>query len=580
MGFKDYTAWVCAACLVLPLAFAVPAAAQGDDPFKGRTRDEMDDEGHVIVTVPERWIKRPPSGAQILNLLADSLARQGGHVMTIQREDWQSNEVENRERYLKYDSAKDSEARIQKIDEPFIGYRIDIPKKRQIFLRRFLADGGDGLIITVVSGMRSTYDKVWLRQLMAVVASVRIGDGTATTKGPAGTASSAPVRLADWQHRVSLVVPGSWKRVPSDDADVWLVLKSGSGTLSFKNEGETFSASRVLGKLLSRLKRVYGSVIGTMMGDNPPRMLIKNRKPGYVQYVFGYEANGIGYSLTLQVRDSVFAKQRKFGDQVAETVVLQNSPYEGFEATGFEPGDLKETPYKKLLRVFASDAKAGAAITAHLAAFEKSWSKMGAGDWRKAPPMGLLVVAAAAMQEKSHHFGTKHATYDMSRQMIVATTPPEDADALAAWRGRLYMALARGLQHRDLPVPPPAWYRVGVLACMEAAGRSGGEARGPHPELLEMLRTRIAADTVVGFANVIAWTNKDFAESEKADLRATAWGYTHLMHYGRGSMATQFKRWIKAYSAKKNKTVPEFDVAKFKNDKKELLKHLAKAFGG
>ncbi|MEE8105092.1 MAG: hypothetical protein V3T86_06115 [Planctomycetota bacterium] len=574
MGFNVCTGWVGVLLLMV-----VPASAQNDDPFKGRTRDEMDDEGRVIVTVPELWTKRPPAGTQILSLLASSLARQGGHVMTIQREDGMNNEIENRERYLKYDSAKDSEARIQKIDDPFIGYRIDIPKKRQIFLRRFLGDGGDGLIITVVSGMRSTYEKTWLRQLMAIVASVRLGDGTAATTGTANATTSAPVRLGDWQHRVSLVVPGSWQRVPSEDAEVWLVLKSGSGTLTFKNEGESFSAARVLGKLLSRLKRTYASVSGRMMGDNPPRMLIKNRRPGYVQYVFGYEANGIGYSLTLQVKDSVFAKQRAFGDGVAETVVLQNSAYKGFEEIGFTPGELKETTYKKLLRVFGPDAAVGAAITSQLTGFEKSWPKLGAGEWRKARPVGVLVVAADAMEEESHHFGTEHATYDMSRQMVVATAPPDDGETLATWRGRLYVALARAMQHRDLPVPPPAWYREGVLACIEAAGRSGGDARAGHPELLEMLQTRVTAETVVGFANVIAWTNKDFAEAEKPDLRATAWGYTHLMHYGRGSMATQFKRWIKTYTAKKNKTVPEFDVAKFKNDKKELKKHLAKAFG-
>ena len=44
MGFKVYSAWICASWLVVPLTFVAPAAAQGDDPFKGRTRDEMDEE--------------------------------------------------------------------------------------------------------------------------------------------------------------------------------------------------------------------------------------------------------------------------------------------------------------------------------------------------------------------------------------------------------------------------------------------------------------------------------------------------------------------------------------------------------
>ena len=101
MGFNVCTGWVGVLLLMV-----VPASAQSDDPFKGRTREEMDDEGRVIVTVPELWTKRPPSGTEILNLVAMSHARQGGHVMSIQREDGMNNEIENRERYLKYDSAK------------------------------------------------------------------------------------------------------------------------------------------------------------------------------------------------------------------------------------------------------------------------------------------------------------------------------------------------------------------------------------------------------------------------------------------------------------------------------------------
>ena len=293
------------ALLLTLLSLAGTAAAEGDDPFKGPTKQVSDDKGLIAVTVPEPWAAQPAVDKAILYVRAFS--RQGGHVLTVTREEGFADTEVNRARYLKYDAGQDDSARIQKIEHPFLGYRIDMPKKRQIRIRAFLGDGDSGFILTLNTRLREAYDQVWARQILAVLGSAKLMGGK---PGEEGGVTGDRRRVFDTKRRVSMVVPANWRPIDGSDIDDWIVLaRTGgrSGKLIFKRFREAANAHRALGKYWVHVKKNYSGVSYQRMGDKPPRMLIRNRRPGYVEYVTGYEDRGMGYVLILEVKEGEFA---------------------------------------------------------------------------------------------------------------------------------------------------------------------------------------------------------------------------------------------------------------------------------
>ncbi|MCZ6785537.1 MAG: hypothetical protein O7E54_00085 [Planctomycetota bacterium] len=556
------------ALLMTLLAVAGTASAEGDDPFKGATKQVSDEKGFITITVPETWAAQPAKAPVIVYMRA--LSRQGGHVLMVTREEGFADTEANRERYLKYDAAKDDTARIQKIEKPFVGYRIDMPKIRRIVIRAFLGDGDSGIILTLKTRLREAYDQVYARQILAVLGSARLMGG----KEGEETVSGDRRRVFDKKRRVSLVVASHWRPMDGSNVDEWLVLaRTGgrSGKLTFKRFREAANDNRVLGKYWVHLKKNYAGVSYQSMGDDPPRMLVRNRRPGYVEYVTAYENRGMGYVLVLTVKEAEFAKRRAFADEVSRTVLLLGGAYAPPEAPEGTP-----VPYKRLINVYG-DAKlkdAMDAVAAEGEAFENGWKKLGVGNWKKAPPLIVRVVSPDAFNDASHFFGDRFAVYDPSARVIVATPPPEGAD-LAHWRRRFLAALAADALHRDVPVEVPAWLREGLMACMEAGGLANAAPDAKHPELWPLLKAKLDVDDTPSLPEAMLWSASDFLAEEKPERRAVAWGYVHLMVYGRGMVPTFYKRWLKELLAAKRKA-PPLDMGKYNKERRDLDKHARK----
>jgi hypothetical protein len=556
-----------------PLALLVLlglAAAQENDPFKGDARDVVDAAGRVKITVPKSWTDADLSGTIVIHIRAP--LQRGGHDLLVTREEGQSDVDKQRDRYLQYDGGRFPGADVQKLSEPFFGYRIQDAKKNEVLVRAFADDGADGIVVSVMS-RHQNYDAYHRELIEAVVASlapVKGADAKGEDKEDEGLR-----RVHDEQGRVSIVVPALWKPVEAADGGEWLaVALKGAKTgprLAVRNWGGPSSAALTLTKLFTQWKRVYAGVTSQILEGEPPRMLVQGRVEGSLDYLIAFENRNEGYTLQLTVREGSYEKLRDLADQVAKTLVFADAPWAAPDAPEGAPAGA----YRKEVAVHAAAGleEAAAGVVKALPAFAKAWAAVGLGDAAKKPPLAVSVVPEERFAAESGWFGGPPCAYDRSRRVVAILPPPPEDEGLGLWRGRLYAALAEAALHRDLPSPPPPWLRAGLLACMDAAGQSGSPEEG-HPAHASRLTSKVAADGHRTLKTVLATTNADLLGNDAPDATMYAWGYTHLFLFGKGTPSNVYRRWVK--DVEKGKETTPLDLGPYERVEQDLKEHVLK----
>jgi len=550
------------------------AGLVGAQEFKGETQILNGVEGRVRITVPAKWVRQQPGGLVILK--AKAPGSHGGHRLQIVREAGQSDVDKQRDRYLEFDNGKYPGAEIQKFSSPFFGYRLNHEAKNKVILRAFKTDGSDGLVVSLSSRFKF-FDRYYASTNIAVLGSLSLGGGGSSAQPEA---EGGERRLYDAKAIVSLVAPGAWRPLePEEDAEIlYLGLKGSRGGPSIRivDWGGPTNPTLVVRKVAREWKRNYSSATAKLVGRDPPALLVKNRKPGWVDYVLGFEAAGTGYTLVLAVREGGFERFKAVADAMAKTVVFTDGAYvEPSDA----PGDI-EHEYKKSAVIHTPAELVGTAekLGRDLSGFEKDWRRVGIGDARKKPPLHLALVDEDDFADESNGFGDRPAAYDRARCLIVLLPPPDDEQQRALWRGRLYAALAEASMHRDLDVPAPAWLRAGLAACLDAAGRTGKSPEEAHPALVDRLETKTATDRHLKLAEVLQMTHAQFLNADDATPLMHAWGYTHLMLYGGGTLRSRYRRWIKKLEKTKDKT-PDLDLEGYDDAEADLKSHVSKNWG-
>lgn len=566
--------------MLLLLAVAGPLAA--GDPFKGPVRSVSDAAGRVSITIPEKWETQAVSGSELLHALAPSHLGMGGHDLLAVAEAGQGERERQRKRYLEYDGGKDPDARFQSVDQPYFGYRVDLTRegRKLVLVRVFLIAGSDGIVLTITSRFEN-YDAVWAEQIQAVAASAKTAAAAAVR--PTGDAETpgggTKRRVTDSKARISLVLSEKWRILPTQDATDWIALSFGSSESAaravFSERGITPSAALVLTKVYAEWKQAYADISLERLDGEPPRMLVRNRKPDHIDYIIAMQAGRQGYSLMLTARVGEFERIREAADELAASIVILGAPYQ--EPVAPADAVVKTVGKAVALHLPAGTGKAADALVALLGPFEKAAQPFQFGDWRKAGPLRIRIVEEGAFEEASHRFGLRPCAYDPLARLVIATPPPEKETEL--YQGALYAALAANFLHRDLGFPAPPWLREGIAACMEAAGRSGGAGDAPHPALAERLLPRAESGSLMALRDLVHLSEADFANAETPDLRAVSWGYVHYLLFARGPENAAFRKWTKSFAQARD-AAPEFDMKACEKAAENLAKHALKLWSG
>lgn len=558
-GAALFSVWYNGAMRVLaPLALLAAAAVAGE------SRTVRDAAGRVEITVPVSWEDQAVAEGQLIHLYAK---QSGGHVVTVIREAGQAEVDKQRDRYMAHDAVGHPGAEFQKIADPFFGYRMNDQAKNRVFLRAFLRDGADGLVATISSRFHA-YDQAYAAHTVAALGTFRL---VAAAGGAAPAQADAPVpsrRIFDRSGLFSFVAPSEWKPITAEEGErLALGLKGSSTTASLRvvEEGENDNPTLVLLTIQGRIKKDYASATADRVGTDPPALLVKNRKEGWIDYMIAFAAGGRGYTLRLAAREGAFEGVRPVADAMAQSLVLMGSPYG-------EPAGLPGEAYgdaRKGLVVHAPVEEAAAAerIAREAAAFEKDWGKV-APAFRKGLALHVVLAKPEAFAEVAHGFGDVPAAYDRLACAVVSVAPPDDREAEDRWRGRLFAALAEAALHRDLAVAPPPWLLAGLSACMEAAGRTGEGPAAKHFALLMPLDVEKPAP----LADVLAYAYSDVIQGETLSPLAMSWGYTHLMLFGKGSLRSAYAKWARELG-KATRAAPPFDAGKV-DAPAELRKHV------
>jgi len=551
---------------------AAGAGAQDGRPAKDATKELTGPAGRITITVPVNWRPQPPSGSIILR--ATALGAYGGHDLIIVREERQADVDKQRDRYMEYDGGKSGGGEFKKIAQPIFGYRLNLPDKNRVVVRCFVTDGNDGLVLSISSRLQF-YDKYWAKKVLDVLATLRIGAGSANAEAP--EAAGEKRRVFDKAGHVSVVAPGVWKSLETEEEEELLFLGL-KGTrqgprIRIMDEGGPTNASLVLLKIAGQWRKAYIGVILKRIGTDPPALMAKNRREGWVDYIIGFAARGRGYTLRLTVREGSFERFQSLADQMAGTVAFMNGAY---EPAAKLPGDLAVEHRKDaVVHVPAEQAGAADKIIKQLPTFQRHWRRIAVGKAVKTP-LHIVITDADSFPETSHGFGEKPAAYDRLTCAVVTLAPPSLKANVPMWRGRLYAALAEAALHRDLKVAPPAWLLAGLTACMDAAGRTGkGPAEG-NPALVKLLELKTATDSHTPLKQVLALTYTDMVTDPKN--LTMAWGYTHLMNFGGGTLTSTYKRWVRALAKAKGR-VPVFDLKKYDRAEADLKRHVFKLWG-
>jgi len=556
--------------LAAPLLVAPLLAGETDkNPFSGTMRKAADEGGVVSITVPERWTDKEKAGDVLIHVYA---AGGGGHDILVVREQNQGDIDALRDRYLEYDSGRYPGNSVKKVGEPYFGYRMDVPDKQLVVLRAFATHGTYGIILSITSRL-ANYDQYHAAKL-AWVASTLTVDGTRTGGfSENGSLSGSPARHWDASGRVSIVAPGGWKPIELEGDEILVVARRGKSTeprLFVNRWIGADSASLAITKIAREWKANYKTARFERLDGEPPRMIVQGREGDWVDYFVASFDGKDGYTVRLTVRRGALDTLREAADEAAKSIAFLDAPY--YEPT--PPASDITQAYKKLLVLHARAEQVGAMDDVGKAyeAFLKSWGKHGIAYDRSGPPLHVVLCGADGFKEASSYLGAPPAAYDRARRCVaIAGSPGEKPEA---WRGAVYAAFAEALLHRDLKAAPPPWFRRGLADCLRAAGATG-EVDGEIPEYLGRLQQRVGTNLPEPIEAVCAWSENDFRTDQTLDKPAHAWGYVHLMLFGKGALPTDFKKWSKALAKARN-TAPPFQPKKPGEARNELQEHVAK----
>ncbi|MHC4955704.1 MAG: hypothetical protein ACYTGZ_17775 [Planctomycetota bacterium] len=561
---------------LLVFVWAVPALAEeAKSPFRGELRKAMDSEGRISITVPKRWTDKELAEGQMLRVYA---LGSGGHDITLHREKSQADVDTLRDRYLQHDSGKFPGCTIKKIGEPYFGYRLDSTTAKRVVVRAFAVDGPDGLVLTITSRI-AVYDQYYASKLAWVASTLNVGGVRTGTESGGEVRVEAAARAYDKAGSLSVHVPAGWRAVEPEDEEILFVAPGGrkAGTrVLVKHWGGSSSASLVLAKVAAEWKRSYGGAVLKRLQGSPPRLLVKGRAGDSVDYFIGVANGDEGYTVRLIVREGSYERTRNIADEIAASLVFTTAPW---KAPTPPDRDLKRDHKKMLVLHAAAEISGGLdKVAAEFDRFLKHWMRLGLGFDRKAPPIHALICANDEFAGFSNLFGEPPAVYDRLTRTVVAVTPPKEEKALAEWKGALDSAFAEALLHRDVNRRLPAWMRRGLASCMFASGRTGGKPNGEVPALAGILLQRTEAKLPDNLGVVFGWPEGDYLRDDSRVKQAHAWGYVHLMLFGKGGVPNAYKKWKKALLKSKNR-VPKFDLKKYKNAREDLLAHVAKNWG-
>ncbi len=566
--------WIVGATTGLLLFVSAAAAEEEKIPFRGELREALDSEGRISIKVPKRWPDKELAEGQILHVGA---VGGGGHIITLIREGGQGDTDGMRDRYLEHDSSRFPGCTVKKFSDPYFGYRIDAKAQKRVVVRAFAGDGPDGLILTIVS--RDTYyDRHYAAKLAWIAASLQVGGKKTGSSG--GAAATGSERVHDRLGKFSFITPPGWKAVDPDDDELIIVAPGGRkhGTrIVFHGWGKS-TASLVLTKVASQWKGSYRSARMERLKGTPPRMVVRGRQGESVDYFIGFDDGTVGYTLRLISNEGSFERTRGVADEMAASLVTAGARWKKPEA----PEADIHRDHKGALMLHAAAEGSGAldAVGAEYDRFAKLWSRLGTKSDRKAPPLHVRGCTEENFIAFSNRFGEPPVVYDRLARMIVVIAPPKDKTKRAAWKGALAYAFAEATLHRDLRATPPPWFRRGLASCMEAAARSDGKGKGSEevPVLVGRLLAKGSEATPERLKTVLAWSEGDYIRDETLDKQATAWAYTHLMLFGKGTVPSTYKKWKKSMF-KANRRAPKFVLKKYDKEAQDLKAHIAKQWG-
>jgi hypothetical protein len=556
-GGRVFLFWYNGAMRLLALVLLLALAARAQE-----TRTVKDAAGKIEITVPASWADQPLADGELIHLYA---GHTGGHVVIVVREVGQAEVDKQRDRYMEHDASNYPGAEFLKIADPFFGYRMNDQAKNRVFLRGFLRDGADGIVATISSRF-SGYDQAYAAETIAAMATLRLAPEAAAK--PEEETAAPSRRIFDKSGSFSFVAPSEWKTMTPDEGEILaLGHKGSSATASIRvvDEGSNDNPTLVLLTIQGQMKRDYASATVERVGTDPPTLLVKGRKEGWVDYLIAFAAGGHGYTLRLASREGAFDEYRPVADAMAKSLVLVASPYR-------EPTDLKGdvTQEKKgfVVHAPAEEADAAGKALVEVLGFEKDWSKIAPVFDKRGSPIHIVLVPQDGFADASHGFGDVPAAYDRLTCAVVAVPPPADKEEALRWRGRVYAAIAEAALHRDLPVAPPAWLLGGLTACMESAGRTGEGPAAPHFALLKPLDVEKPAS----LNDVFAYTYADVMRGETLTPLAMSWGYLHVMLFGKSPLHALYAKWAREL-AKAKGTAPPLDVSKI-DAETELKRHI------
>jgi len=561
--------------LLAGLLLPAPATAEEtDSPFRGKLRQASDETGVVSITVPERWTDKERGGDILIRVYATG---GGGHDIMVIREAGQGDVDALRDRYLEHDNGRYPGSSVEKLAEPYFGYRLHDPARKQVVLRAFATHGSTGIILSI-SSRDARYDQLYKEKLAWVASTLTVGGkrrGGFPSSGSGG--GKLPRRCWDESGTVSVVAPAGWAPIELQGDELLCIARRGGKTEPrlFVNRWEgAESASLALTKIARDWKANFKTARFERMGDDPPRMIVRGRDADWVDYFIASFDGKVGCTVRLTARRGGFDDLREVADEAAQSLAFLHAPY--FEAK--PPGRDISKEYKDLVVVHAKAELAGDLETMgkEFEGFLKAWKRHGVDIDRRAAPLHVVLSNESEFRELSGYFGEPPAQYDRARRCVTVLPPPNDG--AAEWRGAVYRAFAEAMLHRDLTVAPPPWFRRGLADCLRAAG-AAGEAEGEIPEYVGRLQQRAGESKPDPLPAVLGWSEGDFRSDASLDKAAHAWGYLHLMKFGRGSLSSDYKKWQKSLEKARN-TAPAFSSKKADEAPAELAGHVAKTWGG
>ncbi len=552
--------------LFLILLFSAAGLTQ-DSPFVGKTQLLKDADGKIEITLPDQWKAGQPSGNVIMR--AKAPRAHGGHSLIVSREAAQDDVDKQRERYIRYDSGQYAGAEVAKLETPFFGYRMQAPSKDKVMLRAFVTEGDDGLVISLSSPLR-TY-KHWSKLMMGIMGSVKLGQPQ--TKKDLKTKVR---RVFDDTGVASFVAPGKWRPVKADrdSGELMVIALKGKRTephIILLDRGGPTNPDLVLSGLLREWKQNYAGIYMKRLPGSPPRLLAKNRKQDWADYVTTFAVGSHGYAFQLVVGLGSYERYKSVADEMFATLAIRGGP---FPALAEQPGDV-HVPVRKQAFVHAATdhEKLAKGVAKTASSFFKHWGRLGFKPGKGALPLQIQLVESSDFAAASNGLGEEPVAYNYARGVVVAVVPDKDDLIKSAWAGRLYAALTKACLHRELKGTAPPWFEIGLSLCFDAAGRTGEKPSTRHPAYVSEIER--LGDSLNPMDRLFERTHASFESADDVTPYALAWAYTSLMLYGNTPLTGIYRKWKKAKLAGKEPN-PKFELGRYKDSAKDLAEYAAK----